>query len=339
MTGFEINNVRLKETYMADNFIKNAVLQAITEVQAWSQIAGDLSHQGEKGSAREDVLASFIKKFLPLNYDVGRGFVQDANGQMSTQIDIIIYNKFQTPRVGFGDDDGKFGIYPFESVRYAIEVKSTSTLDEIRKTNDNFKKLRNLKSNDPDNPWGIITVYFSFASDVKNVNECDRYIGLTEEAKFMPPIMVICCMNQGYWDFWQHQDEAPERCWNFGKSDGKGIELAMLLSYILRTLNEKDSLSYYVLPNDSLPYSYIWKAKPFEYEYMGEQLRLYNEVMVELDMDNHARVLELVPLLHPEPDRISLTYRSFAGLLYSEGKELESNRYLEEAKKALEPKE
>jgi len=307
--------------------------RAIFELFSWYEIAGDLSHQGEKGSAREDIIAAFIKKFLPMDFDVGRGFIEDANGTISTQTDIIIYDKHQTPRVGFGDEAGKFGIYPFESVYYVIEVKSTSTLNDIRKTNDNFKILRNLKSNDPDNQHRIITAYFAFASDTSNTNELEKYLTACDESKINPPINILCCLKQGYWYFNPILENGivTHRYWNFCKSDSNGIELASLLSGILRTLNRKDVLSFYVLPNNSFPCSYYWQSSPFEYEYIGKEMELHNRLRIAVESDEIELSLKIVKELHPQKDKLELTLRSIAGFYRSGGNSLLCDYFVNEA--------
>ncbi|WP_207654350.1 DUF6602 domain-containing protein [Anaerocolumna aminovalerica] len=81
------------------------------------------SHWGEDGRYKEVILINYLRRILPNGVSVGTGFVKNNRGELTNQIDIIIY-KEQYPKLF---SEGDFVILMPESVIGIIEVKSTST--------------------------------------------------------------------------------------------------------------------------------------------------------------------------------------------------------------------
>lgn len=105
-------------------------------------LIGD-ANRGENGRYREEILKSTISKFLPKKYCMGTGFVINHKKEISTQIDIIIYDN--TFPVLFSERD--FVVVLADSVKAIIEVKSsirntTELIKAIKKSEENGKKIR-----------------------------------------------------------------------------------------------------------------------------------------------------------------------------------------------------
>lgn len=81
------------------------------------------NHWGEDGSYKEVILMNYLKRILPNNVSVGTGFVKNNDGELTSQIDIIIYQN-SAPKLF---SEGDFVILMPESVLGIIEVKSKST--------------------------------------------------------------------------------------------------------------------------------------------------------------------------------------------------------------------
>lgn len=96
-------------------------------------------HRGEQGGAREHVVREFLRSHLPSRFDVSSGFVFDASGAVSKQIDIIIADATITPRFEVA---GGVRFYPCESVVAVGQVKTHC--DSRRKTWDAFGNLRSV---------------------------------------------------------------------------------------------------------------------------------------------------------------------------------------------------
>lgn len=109
----ENNNVRYQQSIAAEfSALKDRVKFFIEN-----------RHNGEEGRFKEIILMNFLKRVLPDNVGVGTGFVKNENGDISTQIDIIVYKKHDPKFFSEGD----FVILMPDSVLGIIEVKSKVT--------------------------------------------------------------------------------------------------------------------------------------------------------------------------------------------------------------------
>ena len=85
------------------------------------------AHWGEDGRYKEIILADFLRTMLPANVSVGTGFVKNREGELTNQIDIIIYRN-EYPRLF---NKGDFVILTPESVLGIVEVKSTTDFHKL----------------------------------------------------------------------------------------------------------------------------------------------------------------------------------------------------------------
>lgn len=99
-----------------------------------------LPSPGELGIGREEVLRQFFRDFLPQRFGVSTGFVFDSVGNISRQIDIVIYDKQVCPNLQSG---GGRRLFPCESVVCVGEVKSR--LDSVDRVRDALENLRSVK--------------------------------------------------------------------------------------------------------------------------------------------------------------------------------------------------
>lgn len=101
------------------------------------------AHWGEDGRYKEIILQDFLKSIMPSNVGVGTGFVKNKDGDLTSQIDIIIY-KNDYPRLF---QQGDFVVLLPESVLGIIEVKSTARAknmaDAIQKASHNSDVISN----------------------------------------------------------------------------------------------------------------------------------------------------------------------------------------------------
>jgi hypothetical protein len=118
------------------------ILNALnSEVLNELDLAKSIHHPGESGRAREQILGEFIKKLLPKSFDVSTGFVIDATGAMSRQIDLVIYRNDYHPVFNIG------GINHFmvESVAAVIENKSSiKSSKALKQALENIKSVKAL---------------------------------------------------------------------------------------------------------------------------------------------------------------------------------------------------
>ena len=101
-----------------------------------------IPHPGELGTGREEVIRGFLRKHLPPLFGVSTGFVFDTNGNISKQIDVIIYDAYLCPK--FEAVGGKL-FFPCEAVVCVGEVKSVlSSKKDVEKALQNIRSVKNL---------------------------------------------------------------------------------------------------------------------------------------------------------------------------------------------------
>lgn len=79
-----------------------------------------IEHPGSKGDATEQRWIDFLRTYLPDRYKVNKAIVIDSTGNVSEQMDIVIYDAIYTPFI-FNQDG--FMYIPAESVYAVFEVK------------------------------------------------------------------------------------------------------------------------------------------------------------------------------------------------------------------------
>jgi hypothetical protein len=101
------------------------------------------AHWGEVGRYKEVILMNYLRKIIPNSVSVGTGFVKNAEGELTSQIDIILY-KTDSPKLF---SEGEFVILMPESVVGIIEVKSTSTSSVLTRQNNGISTLTKAEKN------------------------------------------------------------------------------------------------------------------------------------------------------------------------------------------------
>lgn len=94
------------------------------------------AHWGEDGRYKEVILMNYLRRILSDTVKVGTGFVKNARGDLTNQIDLIIYKSAVPPL--FSQED--FVILMPESIIGIIEVKSKATSGAFKK-NENSKSV------------------------------------------------------------------------------------------------------------------------------------------------------------------------------------------------------
>lgn len=100
-----------------------------------------IRHQGSKGDATEDKWIEFFRTYLPKRYNVDKAMVIDHEGNVSQQIDIVLYDVFYTPFI-FNHDGFKY--IPAEGVYAVFEVKQ-DIKNNIDYAGQKIESVRKLK--------------------------------------------------------------------------------------------------------------------------------------------------------------------------------------------------
>ena len=112
--------------------------QAVLE----SKLSVLLDHPVTQGDHFEGAWIDFFNSFLPNKYAVDKGFVFDSKGNISEQIDIIIYDALYAPLI-FGTDTGEKFITA-ESVYAVFESKPQISKKTLEYANKKVASVANL---------------------------------------------------------------------------------------------------------------------------------------------------------------------------------------------------
>jgi hypothetical protein len=153
-----------------------------------------IKHRGESGRAREQVIANVFRKLLPRTFEVSTGFVIDATGATSRQIDIIIARNDYHPIFEVN------GIKHFmiESVVAVLQSKARITSTQL--LNEALENIKSVKILDRTNRGKNYTVSGTDRGPLVNLkNYRHRIFGaiVTEES------LSIETLKQGLLAFFQ----------------------------------------------------------------------------------------------------------------------------------------
>jgi hypothetical protein len=106
-----------------------------------------LIHPGEFGTHRESICKDYLRTIIPTRLDIGSGFILTDKGDISTQVDLIIYDRNNTPLI---ENSEKQRFYPVETVAGIVEVKSDLSKSDFKIALNklaNNKRLKERMSN------------------------------------------------------------------------------------------------------------------------------------------------------------------------------------------------
>jgi hypothetical protein len=102
----------------------------------------DILHNASKGAVRESILNRVIRPFLPSCYGLSGGEAFDSEGNVSKQLDLIVYDSVFSYAVPYIENYIQF---PCESIYGNIEIKSMLNHAEFEKAVENIRSLKCLK--------------------------------------------------------------------------------------------------------------------------------------------------------------------------------------------------
>ncbi|NOR54573.1 MAG: hypothetical protein GQ531_00025 [Sulfurovum sp.] len=185
-------------------FLRSKIKSVITEAKT----ASTLTHQGVKGTVLEILISKLFRPLLPSDVGVGTGqIIEQESGKLSTQMDIILYDKSIVPPILF---DESTGIFPIESVLYTIEVKTTLNATELSIAHESAKKLAEFKYlyglKDENGKLlehyieRVRSVVFALNTDLsgKSLTEAERYEKIYAKKNDYPHIRAICVAEKEY---------------------------------------------------------------------------------------------------------------------------------------------
>lgn len=115
--------------------------KSIKRIEADFDFSAIIDHNCSKGTFREQILKKFLRPFLPGCYGVSGGQAFDNAGNISRQLDIVLYDSLFSYIAPYMDD---FIYFPCESVYGNIEIKSDLNKKSFLEAVDNIDSLKKL---------------------------------------------------------------------------------------------------------------------------------------------------------------------------------------------------
>lgn len=207
---------------MANQFYRDRVRTLIARAMQDFRDIERIDHSGFKGRIRELAVSNIIKPLLYEHLAIGQGKVIDYIGGQSAQIDCVLYSTRNLPPVLYSENEG---IFPVDSVLFAIEIKSILNSTRLREALENSASLwplqystglyseRNGRREPAIVP--LRPVLFAFSSDLTRdgKSELERYCELDPHVPpASPTISMICVIGRGFW--WYNYEPRPGK-WIF----------------------------------------------------------------------------------------------------------------------------
>lgn len=101
-----------------------------------------IPHSGEKGGETEDKVREFLNGHIPKRFHATKGFVIDADNQMSDHQDVIIYDEQSSPVYKY---DGANQIVSADAVDAIIEVKAALNKSQLEEAFAKIEEVKRLK--------------------------------------------------------------------------------------------------------------------------------------------------------------------------------------------------
>lgn len=131
----------MKNTFNTFDYVKDLGKDLVRDFEK----AGKTTHPHAVGEGRERSAINRLREILPEGVGIGSGFVIDSNGNVSSQCDIIIYEKNLALKFMYNDE--RYNYYNCESVIAVGEVKSDLSKNDLMDTINKVKKIKNMKRN------------------------------------------------------------------------------------------------------------------------------------------------------------------------------------------------
>lgn len=161
----------------------------------FEEITSQINHNGEKGTARENVLQSYLRAYIPDKYTFSKGTIIDCTDTQSKQVDIIIHDKYTTPCL---IDMDSTKVIPIESVYAVIEVKSVLTKEELRKSIKNINSVKILQKNTVTGiSYPTAGLIFAYDSDSSFNTIYKNLVELSQEFEPENRVSCVCILNKG----------------------------------------------------------------------------------------------------------------------------------------------
>jgi hypothetical protein len=167
------------------------------------ETSAGMNHQGNKGAFRESAVKEFLSdNRLPARLGLGTGEVISSFGGVSKQSDIVVYDRLNSIPLLYNES---VQVFPIESVYGVIEIKSKLSKDELIKSLENIKSIKDLvidggaaylpsrgaHAHNASRPFGIVFAYALASNSLESLTENLKDWERENPSKFWPNMIVV----------------------------------------------------------------------------------------------------------------------------------------------------
>ncbi|WP_122575221.1 DUF6602 domain-containing protein [Pseudomonas viridiflava] len=167
------------------------------------ETSAGINHQGAKGAVRESALREFLSDSrLPAKFGLGTGEIVSSFDRVSKQSDLVVFDRLDSIPLLYSD---AVQVFPIESVYGVIEVKSRLSKEELFKSLENIRSVKDLVidgltkyshptivySRPTPRPFGIVFAYSLSTNSLESLTENLKEWELQSPKKFWPNLIVV----------------------------------------------------------------------------------------------------------------------------------------------------
>jgi len=149
------------------NQIRRVIQARIDNLMRLAEAASNVGHAATIGQLRESYLMELFRELIPANLALSSGFISDATGQISPQLDFIVTLNSALPLIAMKDQTS---IVPVESALLVAEIKSTlslSALQQVERQNESLALMQPCGEMGQER-FIIPTIVIAYESNVAN---------------------------------------------------------------------------------------------------------------------------------------------------------------------------
>jgi hypothetical protein len=120
------------------------ILRSVAKKMAddFTEVTSIITHNPSKGRAREEIVATFLERYLPADVRVAQSAqIIAADGAVSGEVDIVIADPDSPPLY----DERAFRVLPIECVYGVVEVKSSLEPGAVAAAAASIRKVKQLQ--------------------------------------------------------------------------------------------------------------------------------------------------------------------------------------------------
>jgi uncharacterized protein DUF6602 len=171
----------------------------------------NIIHPGTKGDSLENVWIEWLRKYMPNRYSIDKAIIVDSEGQLSDQIDLVIYDQQYTPFV-FTQNGVHYipaeGVYAVFEVKPDLqgscksEGKNISYIEYASKKIESVRKLKRtstkiLDRGIPKDPRPLTKIIGGILTSVNTFKEKETIEKHLKQLKGLKSIDMGCCVEYG----------------------------------------------------------------------------------------------------------------------------------------------